>query len=125
MMGISVSAQQDKKAQKARKELEGAKQDLKEAKVDSAADFHRFKKEAELQISDNQKKIDELKAKKSDESQAVREEYDKKVAAVEVQNNDLKKRIKESNNTKTNMWTSFKRGFHNDMEALEKAIRDI
>ena len=57
-MGFSVSAQQDKKAEKARKELAGAKQDLKEAKIDSAVDFHRFKKEAELQIGENQKKID-------------------------------------------------------------------
>jgi len=62
-MSLSVSAQESKKAAKARKEVAEAKKDLKEAKVDSAADFHRFKKEAEFRISDNQKRIAELKAK--------------------------------------------------------------
>ncbi|HEV8512924.1 MAG TPA: hypothetical protein VGQ59_06590 [Cyclobacteriaceae bacterium] len=125
VMSLSVSAQESKKAAKARKEVAEAKKDLKEAKVDSAADFHRFKKEAELRINDNQKKIAELKAKKSNDTKEVREKYDQKVLAIEKNNNELKKRIKESNSTKTSMWASFKKGFNHDMKAVENAIKNI
>lgn len=125
-MGVlSVSAQENKKAAKARKEVSEAKKDLKEAKIDSAADFHKFTKEAELKISNNHKKIAELKAKRTNDTKELRKKYDKKVLALEKNNNELNERIKRSNSTKTITWASFKRSFNHDMEALEAAIRNL
>ncbi len=125
MVSLQATAQESKKAAKARKEVAEAKKDLKEAKIDSAADFQKFKKESEIKIQDNQKKIAELRAKKSNDSKEVREKYDKKVVALEVKNNDLKKKIKNADDTKTSMWTSFKHGFNTDMQDLEAAIKSI
>lgn len=125
MGSFSVSAQENKKAARARKEVSEAKKDLKEAKIDSAADFQLFKKEAELKISNNQKKIAELKAKKTNDTKEVRKKYNQKVLAIEKSNNELRERIKRSNSTKTNLWVSFKRGFNRDMAAVETAIRDL
>ena len=125
MVGLSVMAQENKKAADARKEVASAKKDLKEAKIDSAADFQKFKKEAEIRIQENQVKIAELKTKKSSESKEVKEKYDKKVSTLEKKNNELKNKIKNSDDTKTSMWTSFKREFNHDMEELGHAFKDI
>ena len=63
--------QEDKKAEKARTELS-------EAIVDSAADFLKFKQQAETNISSNKKKIAALKAKKRDADKKVNKKYDEK-----------------------------------------------
>jgi len=116
--GLTAFGQENKKAADARKELT-------EAKKDSAADFQKFKKEAQMKISDNQKAIAELKAKKSNDTKEVKAKYDQKVLALEQKNNALKKKIETCDNTKTSMWTSFKKGFTNDMDELGRAIKNI
>jgi hypothetical protein len=118
MVSLSATAQEDKKAAAARK-------DLKEAKIDSAADFQKFRKESEAKITENHKKIAELKAKKSNDTKDIKKKYDEKVSALEVKNNELRKKIKDADDTKTNMWTSFKHGFNHDMNELEAAIKSI
>jgi predicted nuclease with TOPRIM domain len=118
MVGLTATAQENKKAAEARK-------DLKEAKIDSAEDFHKFKKEAEGKIKENQAKIAELKAKKSGESKEVNKRYDKKVLALEQKNNELKNKIRKADDTKTSMWTSFKREFNHEMDKLGLAFKDM
>jgi hypothetical protein len=118
MTSLSVMAQQDKKAASARKELASAK-------IDSAADFQKFKKESEIKIKENQTKIAELKARKSADSKEVKKKYDKKVAMLETQNEALRKKLRTADDTKTNMWVSFKHAFNHDMEELETAIKSI
>jgi len=110
--------QEDKKAEKARTELS-------EAIVDSAADFLKFKQQAETNISSNKKKIAALKAKKRDADKKVNKKYDEKVLALEQKNNALKKQIDECNTTKTNAWTSFKLGFNRDMNKLGDALTNM
>lgn len=122
---VGVMGQEDKKAAEARKDLTQAQQDLKEAKIDSAADYMRFKKEADLKIQDNQVKIMNLKEKKSQENQDVKDRYDKRVLALEQSNNDLKLRMTNSGKIKTSNWTKFKREFNQDMDNLWEAIKDV
>jgi len=125
MVSFSAMAQASRKATSARKDIANGKKDLKEAKLDSAADFQKFKTESEAKIKDNQTKITELKAKKSSQSKEIRQKYDKKVLALEKKNNELKGKIKKADNTKTSKWASFKREFNHDMEELGHAIKDI
>lgn len=115
---ITVFSQENKQAANARK-------DLREAKLDSADDYNRFKKEAEATIKENENKISELKAKKSDATKEEKEKYNKKVQALEQKNKNLKIKIEGASKTKTEMWASFKREFNHDMEELGHAIRDI
>ncbi len=123
--GSATFAQTNKKAEEARKDVAESQKDLREAKIDSAADFQKFKNEAELKISDNQVKIKELKAKKLTGTKEKNEKYDRKVAALEKKNNDLKRKIEKCDGTKTAMWPSFKREFTHDIDELGNAIRDI
>jgi hypothetical protein len=122
---VSGFAQQDKKSEKARKDVAESHVKLKEAQTDSTADYQQFKKNAEEKIRDNEKKIAKLKIEKSKNDKETKEEYDKKVLALEAKNNELKKRIADSANTKTYMWSSFKREFTHDMDELANAFKDI
>lgn len=127
MLALSLNgvAQQDKKSEKARKNVVEANKDLREAKRDSVADFKKFKQEAELSIKENQKKIAELKLHKMNENIESKEKYDKKVLALEQKNNELKNKIEGCETIKTSMWSSFKSEFNHDMNELGHAIRDI
>ena len=122
---LTTFGQEDKKSKEAKKDVAESVEDLIEAKKDSAADYRKFKMEAEMKIIENHKKIAELKAKKTNESKDVKEKYDKKVLALEQKNDALKKKIDGSNKTKTSMWPSFKREFNHDMAELGQAIKDI
>lgn len=123
--GLTASGQENKNAAKARKETTAAQKDLQEAKTDSAADFQKFKKEAEMNIRENQKTIAALKAKKLNKSKEVNAKYNKKVLTLEKKNNELKRKIEAADDTKTTAWSSFKREFSHDMDELGHAIKDI
>ena len=125
IVSLTAFGQENKKATEARKDVAEAQQDLRKAKTDSAADYQKFRKEAEIKISENQKKIDLLKTKKISEGKEVKEKYDMKVLALEQKNNELQKDIVASAHTETNMWSSFKREFNHDMDELGQAIKDI
>jgi chromosome segregation ATPase len=127
MIGTSLTSfgQQNKKVEKERKNVAEAKDDLREAKKDSAADFQKFKLEAETKIRENQTKIAELKAKKASDNKESKEKYDKKVAALDKKNNELKAKIEGCGNTKTSNWTAFKREFSHDMNELGHAFKDV
>lgn len=125
LLSLSSQAQQDKKSEKARKNVAEANKELREARLDSAADYNQFKKEAELAIVENQKKIAELRADKAMENKETKEKYAKKVSELEQKNNELKHRINSAETTKTDRWSSFKREFSHDMTELGQSIRDL
>ncbi|HXB40760.1 MAG TPA: hypothetical protein VNZ49_09475 [Bacteroidia bacterium] len=122
---LTTFAQQNKKAEKERKDVAEAKKDLKEAKADSAADFQKFKEDAEKKISENKIKIAELKEKKLAGDKDKQNKYDKKVLTLEKKNNELKAKIDGCSNVKTSRWTAFKREFSHDMDELGHAFKDI
>jgi hypothetical protein len=122
---LNSYGQQNKKAEKERKNVAEAQQDLMEAKADSAASLKNFNEKSELEIAENQKKINALKTKKISHDKETDATYDKKVLALEKQNSELKKRISSSGKTKTNAWYSFKEDFKRDMDKLVENIKDI
>ncbi len=125
LTSFTALGQEDKKAKEARKDVAEAKQDLKEARIDSAANFQKFKKEAEASITEKKIKIAELKAKKMSENSEDKKKYDKKIASLEKKNDDLRKKLETCDATKTDNWTSFKEEFYHDMNELGQAIKDI
>ncbi len=122
---LNTYGQENRQAEKARKDVAESQQDLREAKIDSAVDYQKFKKDAEIKINDNQKRIVELKRRKANDNKEVNDKYNKDVLAIEKKNNELNKRIEGSGNTKSNMWTSFKNEFNHDMNELGLAFKDI
>ena len=105
------------------KRIQEARENLAEAKIDSAADFQKFKQEAERKLNETQVKIAALKAKKQKERKDVTNQYDTKISELEKKNEELRKRIEGSSSTKTNKWTSFKRTFNHDMDELGKTLK--
>jgi len=125
MVGTSAMAQEDKDAKKAREKIAEGQKDLKEAKIDSAADYQKFVKDAQKDISDNKSEIAKLKAKQVKDNKDDQEAYSKKVLALERENDGLEKRINDSQHTKTNMWEKFKMEFNRDMKKLGEDIKRI
>jgi hypothetical protein len=114
---------QDKQVQKARTKVTKAKQDLKEAKIDSAEDYNKFVHQAELNIKQNKDAIGRLKTKEMNEHKDDHNLYNKKVMDLEAKNDRLERRIKDSHHTKTNGWERFKLNFNRDMQKLGEDIK--
>jgi hypothetical protein len=106
----------------------GAVRDLPKfnhAKVDSAGDFKKFKKEAELEIAKNRKAISELKDRKSKGAKSAKAGYRDQIMKVEESNDHMAIKINTSEMIQTKNWTSFKRDFTREMTELRTSIQDI
>jgi hypothetical protein len=125
MTSITAFGQEAKKAAEARKDISRARIELRQAKIDSAADYKKFKKEAGLKIEENQKEIIALKAKKAHDSNKVKMKYDKEVGELEKKNSDLKSKMASADFTETSKWTSFKHDFNREMSELGHSIKDL
>ncbi len=117
--GFTTFGQENKKTAEVSKDLIGAQLDWNEARIDSAADFKKFKKASVLKINDNENKIAELRTKPWNQNF-----NEQKINSLQKKNDGLKKQIEESDKTKTSDWTSFKREFNHDADALGRALDD-
>jgi len=98
---------------------------MDQAQQDSITAFQKFKEESEAKIDSYQKSITELKAKiakKSKKGQAI---YNKKLAVIELKNNELKKKLEDYKDNGQVKWVSFKKVFKHDMDELGDAISDL
>jgi hypothetical protein len=118
MLSMTTWAQENKK-------VAAVEPDLKKVKVDYVVDFQRFQKESAFKLSENMSKIAELKAKKSDTNREIQRAFDKKVFTLELRNNELKKKIRNSGDTKASKWMSLKQAIDHDLQELEAAINSF
>ena len=125
MTGLVAFGQANKSTTAGREDLKTTQENLNEAQQDSAADYYKFRKEAEMKIKDNELKIAVLKSRKAEATKTIQEDYNMRVAAVVKKNNALRTKIRISSHTKTDKWSSFKREFNHDMNELGLAIKDI
>jgi len=116
-------AQEARKAPEAGKRIMMTTHELKVARIDSSADYQKFRNEAGLKINRNQEMIAELKSRKAKETQEERFNYDSEILTLEYKNDMLNTRIKDSIDTKTTNWSVFKREFNHDVSELENAIK--
>jgi hypothetical protein len=99
--------------------------DVHQARVDSTSDYRRFKAAAELKISENEKSIGLLRAKRSAFTQEAKERYDKSIVMLREKNVALKNRIDVSGQTATDQWWSFKKEFNHDLQELGRDIKTV
>ncbi|MGQ0826782.1 MAG: hypothetical protein ACT4ON_00150 [Bacteroidota bacterium] len=93
---------------------------------DKSADVQKFRKEVNEKIKENEKRIAELRTKKSEENQEVKMKYDKKIDALEQKNKELKKKMADyREDGKETNWQSFKKEFNHDMDELAKALKSV
>ena len=122
----------DKKSDKAREnileekqDVVKAKQDLKEAQKDSVADYQNFKKESEARILNNEKSLADLKVKVSKADLKDKAGYEENLAILKQKNANLKKRFVDYKLNGETKWSSFKTEYNNDMDALEKELKNF
>jgi transketolase len=105
--------------------VEGAKQELKDARTEYLAEWQKFKTESEEQIKANEKSIDAFKAKMEKAGTKAKAKYNKAVAELEQKNRDLKKKLEEYKDEGQSKWEEFKTNFKHDMDAIGKTIKDL
>ena len=89
------------------------------------AEYPAFRKNAEQQISDNDKSIVDLRMKTiSNDNTSLNDVRNQKIADLEKRNLDLRKRLFGYEKLNTD-WVVFKRDFNHDMDDLQNAFRDF
>ena len=112
-------------AKTSEQKVEGAKQDLKDAKADYLAEWQRFKTESEEQIKANDDRIDAFREKMEKAGTQTKAEYKIAVAELKQKNRDLKKKLEEYKDEGESKWQEFKTNFSHDMDAVGKTIKDL
>ena len=105
--------------------VEGAKQEIKEAKADYAAEWQKFKTESEAQIKINDDKIDELKAKMDKAGTKAKAKYKKAVVELKEKNHALKEKLEDYKDEGETKWQEFKTNFSRDLDAVGTTISDL
>ena len=103
-------------------ELKDPKASGKEAV--NAKEWITFKSESELKIVRNEIRVNELKVKINNNKELFDPTYMKKVANLEQQIKYMKARLENYGKSPGN-WESFKFGFDNEMDAIEKELKKL
>jgi chromosome segregation ATPase len=130
LMGCQSAAQKEEVAQD---KVQDAKQDLKEVqndinteaqKVATAEEWKEFRIATEEKISDNEKRIAELKVKIKKEGKTLDAVRENKIDKLQQQNRDFRERLDAYEKNQSD-WESFKEEFNRDMDELGKALKDL
>jgi DNA repair exonuclease SbcCD ATPase subunit len=105
--------------------VEGAKQELKDARAEYLAEWQAFKSESEQKIEANEKRIDAFKEKMEKAGTKAKAKYNKAVAELEQKNRDLKKKLEEYKDEGQSKWEEFKTNFKHDMDGIGKTMKDL
>lgn len=88
-------------------------------------EYPAFRKNAEQQIADNDKRIADLRLKTNrQDNTALNDVRNQKINDLEKKNADLRKRLFGYEKSNTD-WVVFKRDFMRDMDDLHNAFRDF
>jgi peptidoglycan hydrolase CwlO-like protein len=127
MTGVILSGCQTpaQKVDTAQEKVDSAKADLNTAKAELNAEYPAFKRDADEQISDNDKKITELRAKlKKFGPSPPYNIRQKKIDTLEKENSDLRGRLYGYETQRTD-WVAFKVRFNHDKDDLNQAFVDF
>jgi len=128
--GYLSSAQKQKAAQTkmlfAKEDLITTQEDAYEIEKNSvtAEEWNTFRSESELKIRENEIRITELNLKLNKPGGKSDTLYEKKVAILELQNDDIKSRLEAYEKIRSD-WETFKHEFNHDMFAVEEELKDL
>jgi outer membrane murein-binding lipoprotein Lpp len=122
LAGCQTPAQ---KVDAAQANVDSANSNLNNAKAALDAEYPAFKKNADEQIQDNDKKITMLRVKLAAAPASAGTDMRKqRVDSLEKENEDLKSRLYGYERERTD-WVAFKVGFNHDRDKLNKAFVDF
>ena len=112
----------EQKVEEANINVAVANKELEQARIDSANGYTAFRKEAEIKLNKNDKKIIELKEKFTASKKETREKYDKQLNDLDKKNAELRKEIVECKRDDKTKWELFKESVNNDIDKLGKSL---
>ena len=113
------------KVEKAEDEVKVANENLDEANAEYLADVEQFKLETNQKIADNAKSIADFNAGIATDKKLAKAEYKEKIAALELKNTDMQKKMADYKADGKDGWAKFKEEFNHDMDELGKALKDF
>lgn len=113
------------KVENAESNVETANTELNKANEDYLADVEKYKKETAERTASNDKIIADLNLRSENEKNDIKEEYKKKIAALEEKNREMKKKMDEYKAESKDNWEEFKAEFNRDMDELGQAFEDL
>lgn len=127
MMGAMLSGcnSSEQKLKNAEEDAVAANEALEDANAEYLADMEKFRKETEAKTISNDEMIAELRGRMAKEKAAVRNDYQKKITALEESNARMKIRMTEYKDEGRDKWYAFKLEFNRDMDELGKALNDF
>ncbi|RPI72643.1 MAG: peptidase M23 [Ignavibacteriales bacterium] len=121
------------KKESAQDKVQDAKEDLRDVqkdanieaqKIATAEEWQLFKSESEEKISDNEKRIAELKVKMKKPGKVLDAQYEKRIDALEQKNRELRTKLENYEKSQSD-WETFKREFNHDMDEIGQAFKDL
>ena len=106
-------------------DVKKANQDLDNINKEYEADVAKYKVETDNEISENQKRMLDFKARIANEKAATKEAYQRRLADLEQKESDLKKKLDDYKLDGKENWIIFKTEFNRDMAQLGKALKDL
>ncbi len=107
-----------------RKDSVRSKMIMMKALKDSTAEFHEFKKAADLKFLSNRKNISVLRAKYL-KLEATDKVCMDKISKLEQKNSDLEKSLANYKDLGESDWSLFKNRFNDDMDELQNELKAL
>lgn len=120
LLACSTPAEKVTKAENDVIEAEAALELSQEQYLQDMEDFKRLNNE---KIAANEKTIAEFNARVASQKKEAKEDYRKKVAALEAKNADLKSRMSDFKAESQDGWARFKADFNAEMDALAASFK--
>ena len=115
----------EQKVQNAENNVTQASNNLDTANQEYVTEFQNYKQKTEDQITLNDKRISELKTKTKKLKGDAKDDYDKKIAELEQENNDLNKKLSDYKPEGKEKWEIFKADFNKSMDQLDQSINNL
>ncbi|HXD92746.1 MAG TPA: hypothetical protein VNX01_05995 [Bacteroidia bacterium] len=113
------------KVAKAEINLNQANKDLDEAQEEYVADIESYRKETDEKITTNEKSMAEFEARIANEKKEAKDDYNKKITALQQKNIDMKKRMDDYKADGKENWELFKADFTKGMDEIGESLRDL
>jgi len=122
---FSCQGNSAEKLKAAQEEADEADENLIIANEEFRADMENYKQASEVQISENEQSIIAFKARIANSKKEAKEDYNKKIDALEQKNTDMKLKLERYQIEGKDQWEAFKVEFSNDMDELGNAIKGL
>lgn len=112
------------KMKEAKNIVKAAKKELNQAMENSIKKIKK-EKESEQKIGINGERIIDFKSEFIKEKKALKAKYQKMVRRLERKESDIKIKLNEYKEKGQNKWNIFKRELNNDLDGIEKTLKDF